>query len=1064
MTETLVNGGYFLSPQQKNLWLAQQGTAKDSRSQIAFLLKGLVEAERLRSVINETASHYEILRTVFRRKAGMKIPFQVILDRCDAAWEMRELSSTNYDQVAQELLEAEATKEFDFERGPLVRALLAKLDTETHILALTFSPLCADSYSLRKLGIEILRRYAGHPNPAESEPLRYVQFSQWQSELLEGGDTAARDGKAFWSERMRKATEPLNLPFERKSEVMSGMQSLTHILEAPTLSNIEQTAAGSNTSVAVVVLTAWQSLLSRLTTRARFMTGVIFNGREYEELSDAVGLIAKMLPIPVQLEKDFRFLEILGRTRDALAEAAGWQEYFDPSAVLGTESSVAFHSTILPGWDQVGGIEFRILQEQMSAEPCKLRLFCAQGESRLRLEIHYHGSRFAREDIQRLAQQLEVLLEAAVANPQTAVSRLPLMSEVERERILVEWNKTESAYPAECIHKLFEQQVARVPDRTAVRCEEKSLSYRELNEQSNRLAHALRKLGVGPDSLVAVLLDRSVEMMVAVLAILKAGGAYVPLNTDNPKARLQQQLDGVAVLLTQLDLLTKVPEFGGETLCLDGEQTKWNSKSSENPELTATPEDLAYVIYTSGSTGVPKGVAVRHRNLVNYAWFIAKELKLWDDIEGLQFASVSTLASDLGNTCIYPALISGGCLHLLPYEVATDAHRIALYQDRYPIDVLKIVPSHLAALLNSARPEKILPRKYLITGGETLTQKLVSKIAASDATCQIINHYGPTETTVGSLIRPLGGYECQREAANIPIGRPIANTRVYVLDEQLQPVPVGVTGELYIAGAGVTAGYLGQPERTEEHFLVDPFATTAEARMYRTGDMARYLEDGNVEFLGRVDDQVKVRGFRIELGEIEAVLHRQPGVKQAVVLAREDEEHEKQLVGYVVADREQNVAAEELRKLLKEQLPEYMVPAALILLEKLPLTSNGKVDRMALPKPEEFAAQEKVYLAPSTPTEQILARIWIELLQCPRVSVDANFFELGGHSLTATQVISRVREQFAVEIAVRTLFETPTLGGLAAAIDMAKAGGTLTDGPITRASREVYIEAKLGTR
>jgi amino acid adenylation domain-containing protein len=837
---------------------------------------------------------------------------------------------------------------------------------------------------------------------------------------------------------------------------------MNHVLEGPTLANIEKTAAVSSASVGEVVLAAWQSLLSRLARQPRFTIGVTFEGREYEELSDAVGLLAKTLPIPVQFEKDFQFLEILGRTRDALAEAVGWQEYFDPGTTLGTEPSVAFHSTVLLGWDRAGEIEFRTLQEQVSAQPGKLRLCCGQSESRLRLEFHYDASRFAREDIQQLAQQLEVLLEAAVANPQTAVSRLPLMSEVERERIVVEWNKTEAAYPAQCIHKLFEQQVARVPDRTAVRCEDQSLSYCELNEQSNRLAHALRKLGVGPDSLVALLLGRSVEMMVAVLAIVKAGGAYVPLNTDNPKARLQQQLDGVAVLLTQQDLLAKIPEFGGKTLCPDSEQSKWSSESRENPEPTATPENLAYVIYTSGSTGVPKGVAVRHRNLVNYAWFVAKELKLWDDTEGLQFASVSTLASDLGNTCIYPALISGGCLHLLPYEVATDAHRIALYQDRYPIDVLKIVPSHLAALLDSARPEKILPRKYLITGGETLTRKLVSKIGSSAATCQIINHYGPTETTVGSLIRPLSGYESQKGAANIPIGRPIANTRVYVLDEQLQPVPVGMTGELYIAGEGVTAGYLGQPERTEERFLVDPFAGKAEARMYRTGDVARYLEDGNVEFLGRVDDQVKVRGFRIELGEIESALLRQPGVKQAVVLAREDEEHEKQLVGYVVADREENVTAEQLQKVLKEQLPEYMVPV-LVLLEKLPLTSNGKVDRMALPKPEEFAAQEKVYFAPGTPTEQILARMWMELLRCPRVSLDDNFFELGGHSLTATQVISRVRAQFAVEIAVRALFETPTLAGLAAAIDLAKARGTLTDGPITRASREVYIEAKSGT-
>jgi amino acid adenylation domain-containing protein len=467
------------------------------------------------------------------------------------------------------------------------------------------------------------------------------------------------------------------------------------------------------------------------------------------------------------------------------------------------------------------------------------------------------------------------------------------------------------------------------------------------------------------------------------------------------------------------------------------------------------------VLYTSGSTGVPKGVAVRHRNLVNYADYISKRLELEKYPEGLQFATVSTLGADLGNTCIYPSLISGGTLHVIGYETATDGVRFAEYATKHGIDVLKIVPSHMAALLQSQsdaeQAKKLLPRKYLIFGGETLTPKLVEKIEALQGTCDVLNHYGPTETTVGSLTLKLKDYDWKsKPLASIPIGRPIQNTQVYVLDANLEPVPVGVTGELYIAGAGVTAGYLKQAEKTAERFIRNLFSSDRTAKMYRTGDLARYLEDGAIEFLGRGDDQVKIRGFRIELGEIEAALARHAGVKQALVLAQENEQGDKRLLGYVVAQGKE-LTGEELREYLKQEVPDYMVPQAIAVLSKFPLTANGKIDRAALPEPQTAQAQ-RAYIAPRNETEQKIAAIWAEVLRrgLNTISIDDNFFDLGGHSLMATQVVSRIRERFALEIPMRAMFDRPTIARLGEAVMQAHDASEEEDSSIVAVSREGY--------
>ena len=518
------------------------------------------------------------------------------------------------------------------------------------------------------------------------------------------------------------------------------------------------------------------------------------------------------------------------------------------------------------------------------------------------------------------------------------------LTEDERRQLLEEWNATTVAFPRNaCVHELFEAQVARTPDRVAVRFGEETLSYRELNEQANQLAHHLRSLGVASGSLVGLCVNRGVRMPVALMAILKAGGAYMPLEPDYPKSRLAYQLMGAVALVTEANLVGRFTEFSRPVICMDTEDFPWRANPGSNLEPSANSENLAYVIFTSGSTGVPKGVAVRHRNLVNYINFIQRWLELDKHPEGWHFATVSTLSADLGNTSIFPALASGGSVGVISKEIAVESAWLARYCRQHPIDVLKIVPSHLEALLAGSEGAGVLPRKYLILGGEPLPKRLVQWVRNLGADCEICNHYGPTETTVGSVVLQLTNYpEREDQRPTVPIGRPIDNTQIYILDSHLQPAPIGVAGELYISGEGVAAGYLNQPELTKERFVDNPFVSNS--KMYRTGDLCRYMPDGNVEFLGRADDQIKVRGFRVELGEIEATLARHASVRQAVVVAKTDAQGEKRLIAYVVGPSPK----EDLRAYLKEQLPDYMVPTAIIPLQRVPLNANGKVDRQSL--------------------------------------------------------------------------------------------------------------------
>lgn len=748
-----------------------------------------------------------------------------------------------------------------------------------------------------------------------------------------------------------------------------------------------------------------------------------------------------------------------------MSEVKEWEAYYDGSGQASSSELEAAIGAVgyeyqqrEPAQYEALGVRFSIELQHSRIQPFKLKLNCVRAGESLWAEIEYDGRAYERASVERLAGYYQQLLANAIAQPEAQLGRLPFLTEHQRKQLSSQWNVTTAEYPRDrCVHQLFEDQVERTPDALAIVSADQQITYGELNVKANQLANHLRQLGVGPSSVVGLLMDRSIQMMVGVLGILKAGAAYLPLNTDHPAARLSHQLSDAAatVLVTEEKLAAGLPNYEGRMLCLDRDWDQIENAPGSNPEAVVTPEGLVYVIYTSGSTGVPKGVAVRHRNLVNYTHAISRQLqpgaaveKSAEKMSGAastarqwQYATVTTISADLGNTSIYPALTSGGCLHLLGYDVATDATSFARYLEEHHIDLLKIVPSHLSALLAASGGRRVLPQKYLILGGEALTWKLVGRIreAFGGSSCRIISHYGPTETTVGSLTYHLGDtgeeQELAEQSATVPIGSPLANTVAYILDEWLEPVPAGVVGELYVGGEGVAAGYLHQEEQTKERFIADPFSEHPAARMYKTGDLARYLPEGSIEFLGRRDDQVKIRGYRVELAEVEAVLREHDKVREAVVVASESEPGEKRLVAYLVAATEEALNTDKLRSFLREKLPEYMVPQAFVLLRALPLTRNGKVDRQALPAPDQERSEERVFVAPRNPTEEALTCIWIEVLGLKRVGVNDNFFELGGHSLLVTQVVSRLRNSFQVALPLRSLFESPTIAGLAVAIE-----------------------------
>lgn len=1029
--QTPTISGFKLAPQQKRIWFLQQNSSAFC-SQCAVLIEGKLQPEILQNALDEIVKKSEILRTNFYTLPGVKVPVMVINDQSFYNWEYLDLTNEIQLDIQVKIREIFWLLRQNHQNQTL-NVFLIKLSSTQHILIISLPALCADSQTLINLIEQIsdVYRQCCQGTTVNNETVQYIQFSEWQNQLITDED--AETAQEYWQQQLNSHLSSLKLPDQQISQHSHFITDTYKLELSPELiPQIEQLAQKYQTSVDVVLLACWKILIWKLTRESEIIIGTASSRREYEELQNTLGLLATWLPIKTQLQPNLQFSEVLAQVIQSLENAIDWQDYFTPES-RETEQPLVFPF----GFEfvqsaehlSIGNLKFTIQDIYSCIERFKVKIACLLGKDTLTINLVYDVNSFTANSIQRLASQLQTLLESVINQPESSINQLNILNSEAYQKLLVEFNQTQvdDVENHKCIHELFTEQAIKTPEHIAVVFENQSITYSELNRQSNQLAHYLQKQGVKPDVVVGLCVERSLEMMIGLLGILKAGGAYLPLEPNLPTAALNLRLQTAqtALVITQQSL---VHNFENNTVInLDQDWEIIANESVESPETEVKPENLVYVIFTSGSTGKPKAVATEHRQLCNYIQAITKQLQL---PTSANYATVSSLSADLGNTMIFPALCCGGCLHIISSVRITNAVQLAEYFQQNPIDCLKIVPAHLSALL-AVTPSavSILPRQCLILGGEAVSWKLIAQIQQQTPTCKIFNHYGPTETTIGVLTYAVGNVD-NFTADTVPLGRPLANTQIYILDEQLKPVPIGVPGELYIGGAGLSRGYLNQPELTAKSFIFHSLLNQ-ELRLYKTGDKVRYLENGNIEFLGRFDNQVKIRGYRIELEEIEIILSQYLPIQQAVVTV-EQKENNQRLLAYIVPQVKAEVNINELRNFLKQKLPEYMLPSAFGIIKKLPLTANGKVDRQALPDIQslnlELAAN---YISPQTEMEKAIAQLWQQVLQIEKVGIHDNFFELGGHSLLLVQVHAKLQEMFSSNIAITDLFEYPTISSLA---------------------------------
>jgi amino acid adenylation domain-containing protein len=1001
---------FRVSPQQEEL-LRLPPEEPGYRSQCAVVVDDGLDVERVRTGVEAVTRRHEVLRTTFLRRPGMRVPSQAIHDELAPSFEIMRTGSLD------ELVQAEARFAFDLEHGPVLRAALAKSEERT-LLILTSSAAVADALSLANAAREALTLARGDSADHLGEPLQYADYAEWRNELKAEDNEDAQSGRLYWHEQEQEVPGASLPPLLFGIRPDFGAEFVPHHVRVRLAPGLETAAADAGATPPELLQAVWHLLIARLTRENEIATATVLEGRTADELRDAVGAFASAAAITTRFEDETSLAEVVDQVRRARREAARRLDY----------RPVAASASSLPYWFVALEPPYPVEALRTAQAPFLLQLSTWQQGDAWHAELAYNSKAYSADDAGMVAGCYTHLLEGATADPSSPIDSLKLLPADERERIVHGLNQTAADLPLEPLHHAFEVQAHRMPDGVAVTDGRTAFTYRELNEQANRIANLLRDRGVGHDMPVGICMDRSFEMIASLLGILKSGAAYLPLNFEHPTARLAHQLTeaGAALALTQIALADRLAAYEGEIVAVDRDRETLEALPADDPERVSTLDGLAYVMYTSGSSGLPKGVAVTHGNVANYVAHMVQ--KLDPAVEAcLHFAVVSAISTDLGNTSVFTALTTGGTLHLISPEASIDGDLYAAYAVEHPIDVLKIAPSHLAALLNTAEIGAILPRRWLVSGGESLSWELADRIR-NHGGCRLLNHYGPTETTIGSCTFDVGTDVSAWRPATVPVGRPISNTQVYVLDGSREPVPIGSPGEICIAGAGVARGYVNRSAETKDAFVPNPFG---EGRMYRTGDLARTLPDGSIEFLGRIDEQVKIRGFRVEPGEVELALAVHPAVRQAAVVALSDGQGDPRLVAYFVPTAD--VRGDELRSFLSERLPEFMVPSLFVPIEALPLTRNGKLDRKALPDPSAagVSGRQTDYVEPASPLEEELAGMWREVLGVERVGVTDNFFDLGGHSLLATQVIARIRSNMGIALPLHSIFVSPTVQQLA---------------------------------
>ncbi|MBO3750532.1 amino acid adenylation domain-containing protein [Streptosporangiaceae bacterium NEAU-GS5] len=1008
-----------LSHAQERLWFLEQSVPGTTACTVVQLvrLRGELDEDALRRSVAEVTARHESLRMRFS-PAEDGVP-AVVIDP-EPRTEFRVLAAES-EEHARELVDQAIARPFDLVAGPLWRVALIRLDPSDHMLALTAHHAVTDGWTGELLLNELLTLHATHhagiESPLPQPAVQYGDYALWQR--ARAGTPAHERDMAFWREHLA-GTPPLALPTDlpRPSDQDFAGAGQAFSIDLPLSQAIVRLGEAHGATPYMTLLAAFQALLGRWAGQSDFAVGSPVSGRGLPELDGVAGMFVNSLAMRADLEDDPTFAELLTRTAATALKAYDHQELpFDQLVnELDLERDVsrspvfqvwfALQNYFQPGSATPNGLRVAPLGYELTASRYDLALYLFETPAGLNGAFVYATGLFLRDTIRRLGEGLVEVLRQVTADPETRVSALTLLAPDERDHVL-ELAAGPGVGQAErgLLHELVAAQAERTPGAAAVEHDGTRLTYRELEERSNRLGNHLRALGTRPGDRVAVCLDQSVDLAVAVLGVLKAGAAYVPLDPEHPSDRLAYVLGdaGVRMVITDAESRERLPDGLVEIAPDAGDD-------SGPVPAGVTPGDLAYVIYTSGTTGRPKGVMVQHREVLVYLTGMRERFEI---VPGSVFALLQSLAFDFAVTVFYLSLMTGGCLHLI--SPRKSAAELAEYFDVNPADYLKITPSHLAALLTEGDPAGLLPRRMLILGGEASPWAWARELAARGP-CAVVNHYGPTEATVGISTRTVDAAE-RETALTLPIGRPLPGASVYVLDENLRPVPVGVPGEIFLGGDRLARGYLGKPGLTADRFLPDPYGGPG-ARMYRTGDVGRWTADGSLAFMGRRDAQVKIRGYRVELGEIETVLADCPGVDQAVVELRD--EH---LVAYLVGEQS------DVRALLRDRLPDYMIPTKYVWLDRLPLKSHGKVDRAALPPPDDVAPAEAVYVPPEGPLEEAIAAVWALVLGRERVGALDDFFELGGHSLLAIQAVARLRKQ--IPITLMDLFKNPTVRGLA---------------------------------
>lgn len=1044
------DGELEVSFSQERLWFLSRLEPGNTAYNICggIRLEGRLRQEVVEQSLSEIIRRHEALRTIFEEINSK--PVQVISPK--AAFKLPVLgleALPEADRAArlQQIIADEARRPFDLSAGPLFRAVLVRLGQEEHVLVLVMHHIITDGWSLGVFTRELESLYSafceGRPSPLADLPVQYADYAAWQRERLQGKilDTQVK----YWRQKLGEELPVLQLPTDRPRSAVQTHHGARHGFDLPggLSERMEDLSRQQGVTLYMLLLAAFKVLLYRYTGQSDFGVGSPIANRTLPELEGLIGFFVNTLVLRADMSGDPGFIELLSRVRETTLGAFDHQELpfeklveiVNPAREMSYSPlfQVMFVLQNMPGAGvQLPGLRLSSVAIDSGASMFDLTLFMWKRDQRLSGSVEYNTDLFDAERIERMVGHFQTLLEGIVADPARRLSELPVLPEAERQQLLVEWNDTVVEYPWDkCIPELFEKQVERTPDAIAVTDNNEKTTYQELNERANQLAHYLKELGVGPQVVVGLCIKRSVELVIGIMGILKAGGIYLPLDPSYPEQRLSYMLEDsrAQILLTAKNAEPVVPKSKTQILYLDADDWSFAQHRSEDPVSCAQAETPAYLIYTSGSTGRPKGVIGLQRGLLNRFNWMWKTYPFGAGEVCSQKTSISFVDSIW--EILGPLLQGIKTVIISDEEVKEPRLFIKKLADEQVTRIIA-VPSYLRVLLDADSDlQKRLPRlKFWISSGEILSKELYQAFRDKLPQSMLLNLYGSSEVSADVTCCDTNSMSAIPQS--VPIGRPIANTQVYILDHHLQPVPIGVPGELYIDGENLAAGYLNLGEITANAFFPNPYSDKPDSRLFKTGDKGRWFADGNIEFIGRVDHQVKIRGFRIEMGEVEAVLNKHPDVKESIVLAREYRPNDKRLVAYIVLRRKPAPATSELNLFLKQNLPDYMLPSAFVFLDALPLTTSGKVDRKALPAPDRNLSHPAEALdAPHDELELQLIKIWEKVLGVKNIGMEDNFFDLGGHSLLAVRLFARIQKIFGKDLPLTTLFQAPTIGQLA---------------------------------